>query len=146
MGLLLTLQGQQNDWFSILVLIVAFSIGITSVATALRPGLRSIPGPVVARFSSLYRPWKISKGDAPDFYRNLHKKYGPIVRTGPNTVDISDPKALPIIYGISSKFVKVSPSFSKKARFTKLISCLSLHFTMFSIHSSKTKSCRACSP
>ncbi|KAJ5315081.1 cytochrome P450 [Penicillium atrosanguineum] len=106
MGLLLTLQDQQNDWISTLVFIVAFSIGISSIATALRPGLRSIPGPTVARFSSLYRPWKISKGDAPDFYRSLHKKYGPIVRTGPNTVDISDPRSLPIIYGISSKFVK----------------------------------------
>lgn len=80
---------------------------IKSIITALRPGLRAIPGPFIARISSLYRPWKISKGDAPDFYRRLHETYGPIVRTGPNTVDISDPKAISTIYGINSKFLKV---------------------------------------
>lgn len=81
---------------------------ISYVATALKPGLRSIPGPGLARFTYLYRPLKISKGDAPNFYRNLHEKYGPLVRTGPNSVDISDPAVLPIIYGINSKFLKVS--------------------------------------
>ncbi|KAJ5934250.1 cytochrome P450 [Penicillium verhagenii] len=68
--------------------------------------MRTLPGPKFARFSPFYRAWKISKGDAPVFYRNLHEKYGRIVRTGPNTVDISDPDALPVIYGIGSKFLK----------------------------------------
>ncbi|CAG8925610.1 unnamed protein product [Penicillium salamii] len=86
------------------VFLVAFII--KSIITALRPGLRAIPGPFIARISSLYRPWKISNGDAPDFYRRLHETYGPIVRTGPNTVDISDPKAISTIYGINSKFLK----------------------------------------
>ncbi|KAJ5328320.1 cytochrome P450 [Penicillium brevicompactum] len=93
-----------------MLLVSLLSLGlfvlIKSIITALKPGLRSIPGPFIARSSCLYRPWKISKGDAPDFYRRLHEKYGPIVRTGPNTVDISDPKALSTIYGISSKFLK----------------------------------------
>ena len=80
---------------------------VSSIATAFKPGLKSIPGPAIARFSSFYRPWKISKGDAPDFYLRLHDEYGKIVRTLPNTVDISDPEALPIIYGISSRFLKV---------------------------------------
>lgn len=91
---------------------LALFVLIKSIITALRPGLRSIPGPFIARFSCLYRPWKVSKGDAPDFYQRLHEKYGPIVRTGPNTVDISDPKALSIIYGIISKFLKVNPNTS----------------------------------
>lgn len=94
------------------LLFLGLFVLIKSIITALKPGLRSIPGPFIARFSCLYRPWKISKGDAPDFYRRLHEKYGPIVRTGPNTVDISDPKALSTIYGISSKFLKVDTSFS----------------------------------
>ncbi|KAJ5543407.1 cytochrome P450 [Penicillium sp. DV-2018c] len=89
----------------ILVSVLLFII-IQTTITALRPGLRSIPGPFIARFSCLYRPWKISKGNAPDFYLALHEKYGSIVRTGPNTVDISDPKAIPIIYRISSNFLK----------------------------------------
>ncbi|KAK6819176.1 hypothetical protein RU639_008065 [Aspergillus parasiticus] len=77
-----------------------------SIVTALRPGLRSIPGPTFARFSPLYRPWKLAGGDAPNVYRVLHERYGKIVRTGPNTVDISDPTAVSLIYGINSKFLK----------------------------------------
>jgi hypothetical protein len=94
----------------IVVVSVLLFIIIRSTITALRPGLRSTPGPFIARFSCLYRPWKIARGNAPEFYLALHEKYGPIVRTGPNTVDISDPKAIPIIYGISSKFLKVNPN------------------------------------
>ena len=66
-----------------------------------------VPGPQVARYSTLYRPWKVSGGDAPEFYRQLHQKYGSIVRTGPNVVDISDPKAIMPIYAAGSKFMKV---------------------------------------
>ena len=94
--------------------IIGISSLIQSVATALKRGLRSIPGPFLARFSKLHRAWNISKGNAPGFYRELHEKYGPIVRTGPTTVDISDPAAVAIIYGISSKFLKVGyMSFSR---------------------------------
>ncbi|KAI5456875.1 putative P450 monooxygenase [Mariannaea sp. PMI_226] len=71
-----------------------------------RSDLRSVPGPLVARLSTLYRPWKVSGGDAPEFYHKLHEKYGPIVRTGPNVVSISDPSAIGPIYSIGSKFFK----------------------------------------
>lgn len=97
---------QDNIWPAFLIPIVLFAI--KCIFAAFKPGLRSLPGPNIAKFSPFYRAWKISKGDAPVFYRNLHEKYGPIVRTGPNTVDISDPSTLPVIYGIGSKFLKVS--------------------------------------
>ncbi|KAH8683619.1 cytochrome P450 [Ilyonectria robusta] len=45
-------------------------------------------------------------GNAHINYRKLHDKYGPIVRTAPNVVDISDPAVIPSIYAIGSKFVK----------------------------------------
>ncbi|KAH8652879.1 putative P450 monooxygenase [Ilyonectria robusta] len=50
--------------------------------------------------------WLVFRGTAHIEYRQLHKKYGNIVRTAPRVVDISDPDAIPIIYGISSKFIK----------------------------------------
>ena len=37
---------------------------------------------------------------------DLHKKYGPLVRTGPNHVSFSDASLIPQIYGITSKFYK----------------------------------------
>jgi hypothetical protein len=36
----------------------------------------------------------------------LHEKYGPIVRTGPTTISISDPAYIPRIYGIGQGFHK----------------------------------------
>ncbi|KAJ6000548.1 cytochrome P450 [Penicillium waksmanii] len=102
-----TAYTDQRDGFKgLIIFIVGILIFISYVTTALKPGLRSIPGPIMARLTYLYRPFRIAKGDAPNFYMSLHEKYGPIVRTSPNTVDISDPAALPTIYGISSKFVK----------------------------------------
>ena len=73
-----------------------------------RPGLRTIPGPFLARLTSIWRFTLTKNGDTPARYRRLHKQYGQIVRTGPNHVSISDPAMIPVIYGISSKFRKVA--------------------------------------
>ncbi|KAF5610572.1 cytochrome p450 oxidoreductase [Fusarium tjaetaba] len=73
-----------------------------------RSDLWRIPGPLPARFTSLYRPLKLYTGNAHEVYHQLHLKYGPIVRTGPNVVSISDPSAIALIYSIGSKFLKSS--------------------------------------
>ncbi|KAJ9606533.1 Cytochrome p-450 [Cladophialophora chaetospira] len=78
--------------------------------TALRPGLRSLPGPLSARFFRFYRSSLVFGGTAPEEYRKVHEQYGPIVRVGPNHVSIADPSAIPVIYGIGtgSKFLKTN--------------------------------------
>lgn len=76
------------------------------VRVALRPGLRRLPGPFLARFTRLYRLSLVWSGDAPKKYEALHKAMGPIVRTGPNHVSISDPAMIATIYGIGSGFTK----------------------------------------
>lgn len=73
-----------------------------------RAGLRNLPGPITARFTSLYRLSLVYKGKAPFTYRKLHEKYGPIVRTGPNHVSVSDVEMIPVIYGTGNNFKKVS--------------------------------------
>lgn len=77
------------------------------IAVAFWRGIRDIPGPVIARFTPLFRMTLVFSGNAVQKYRRLHERYGPFVRTGPNSVAIADPRAIPIIYGISSKFRKV---------------------------------------
>ena len=79
-----------------------------TISVALRSDLTRLPGPSFARFSGLYRLSLVSGGDAPRQYRNVHEQYGTIVRVGPNHVSVSDPNAIPVIYGIGSKFLKVS--------------------------------------
>lgn len=65
--------------------------------------LGKIPGPFFASFS---RWWLViyarrKRRHTEDI--ELHRKYGPVVRIGPNEVSISSPAALDIIYGISSR-------------------------------------------
>ena len=80
---------------------------ITTVLTAYKRGLRDVPGPHLAKWSSLYRLKLVWSGAAHENYLQIHQDYGPIVRTAPNAVDISDPKVIPTIYGIASKYLKV---------------------------------------
>jgi hypothetical protein len=76
-----------------------------------RAGLRNIPGPWLARSTGLYRLSLVYKGDSPRQYQLIHEKYGPIVRTGPNHVSISDPAMIPVVYGIGKNFQKVDAAF-----------------------------------
>lgn len=65
----------------------------------------SIPGPFLARFTSLYRAWLVYKRNAHDVQLGLHRKYGNVVRLGPDTVSVSGQDYLSI-YGIGKGFVK----------------------------------------
>jgi hypothetical protein len=69
--------------------------------------LKSLPGPLAGRISGFFRVWLLSTGTGPIGYRKLHKKYGPVVRTGPNHVSLSDPAKIPVIYDLKGKFFKV---------------------------------------
>ena len=72
--------------------------------------LRHIPGPILAKFSDLWRLYAVWRGDAEITYFKLHEQYGDIVRVGPNCVSISKPDVIPSIYGIGKGFVKASAS------------------------------------
>lgn len=90
-----------------LAIFLVVLVAVNYTRTVFRAGLRTLPGPFLARFSSLYRLSMVYKGNAPQTYRTLHRKYGPIVRTGPNHVSVSDVEMIPIIYGTGSNFKKV---------------------------------------
>jgi hypothetical protein len=64
--------------------------------------LSKIPGPILAAITSLYYTFHEFCGDRHIFIDGLHRKYGPIVRIGPNYVSISDPAAVKEIYGVGS--------------------------------------------
>jgi hypothetical protein len=92
----------------IAVVLACFIIlGADYVRVAFKRGLKDVPGPFLARLSSLYRISITYKGQAVTSYNELHRKYGKIVRTGPHHVSISDPEMIPLVYGIASKFRKV---------------------------------------
>jgi hypothetical protein len=90
-----------------LLLLLFFVNVLRSVVVALTSGHRDIPGPVLARFTDLWRLYFVSDGRAHENYGELHQKYGPIVRMAPKVVDISEPSVIPIIYGAGSAYSKV---------------------------------------
>jgi hypothetical protein len=90
-----------------LLAIVTAAYVLYSIITVLKSGLRKLPGPKSARYSRLYRLSLVAGGRAPYEYQKLHQTYGPIVQTGPNHVSVTEPSAIPQIYGIGSHFLKV---------------------------------------
>lgn len=92
---------------TIIALMVVFTTWTLSGAY-LTP-LRKIPGPFAAKFSRLWIAINVARGHAHYFYQDLHRKYGPIVRIGPNKIIFNDPEATKLLFGVGSKFNKVRP-------------------------------------
>ena len=76
-----------------------------------RAGLSHIPGPFWARYTdvwALYIAWKgLRYGNKVEVQRALQAWYGDVIRTGPRSVTVLDPAAVPVIYGVRSKLDKV---------------------------------------
>ncbi|KAL2870730.1 cytochrome P450 [Aspergillus lucknowensis] len=69
-------------------------------------GLNRHPGPFLAKFTDIWRFLDVH-GRRPDITHNaLHKKYGDVVRLGPNTLSFASPSAIKVIYGLNKGFTK----------------------------------------
>lgn len=101
-----------SHWEVLLGVVVVTYVTVL-VKSALRPGLRNIPGPPLARVSNLYLMFQSRKMNMHTLFSQLHRDYGKVVRFGPNKVDIADPAYIPVIYGINSKFIKVGEAFER---------------------------------
>lgn len=61
--------------------------------------LRSFPGPLTHRISNIPRAYYNVQGRLPFHIAELHRKYGPVVRLGPDFLTFTDPEAWKDIYG-----------------------------------------------
>ncbi|KAI0855798.1 benzoate 4-monooxygenase cytochrome P450 [Xylaria cubensis] len=89
--------------------IVAFC-GVVSILQALYTryygGLSAIPGPPSASFCNLWKVLAVYHNDMPRRNMAAHRKYGPVVRIGPNTISFSSPEALHTIHGSRQAYPK----------------------------------------
>lgn len=92
---------------SLLVLAAVAFLAIHIVSTILKPGVRSIPGPWLAKVTDLYRVGMILRGRFSYELVELHRKYGPAVRLGPDSVSLTDKAVVDDIYGYRTDFGKV---------------------------------------
>lgn len=69
--------------------------------------LKSVPGPFLAHFTNLYRTILVYHGNAHETQLTLHKKYGNLVRLGPQCVSVTGSSSyVSQIYGIGKGLVK----------------------------------------
>ncbi|KAF7593917.1 hypothetical protein BBP40_010619, partial [Aspergillus hancockii] len=85
---------------------VVFAVLARRMYIAFCGPLKDIPGPIWAKFTRLWEVHALIPGDFERKLVVLHRRYGPIVRIGPNKCSIDDPAAVKSIYGIGRPFVK----------------------------------------
>lgn len=95
---------------SLLLKAIGFAVivlGVQYAYTYLSSPLKKIPGPFLAKFSNVWRFWNHYGQTHIETQKELHKKYGDVVRLGPNTVSIADAGLLKTIYSTRGTFLKV---------------------------------------
>ncbi|KAF2965734.1 hypothetical protein GQX73_g7855 [Xylaria multiplex] len=76
--------------------------------------LSKYPGPILAKASPLWMAWSYFHGRTPVELQEIHKKYGPVVRIGPNDLSYINPIQWREIYGFKSHGQE---EFSKDPRY-----------------------------
>jgi len=75
---------------------------IVSLYRLLLHPLARVPGPKAAAVSNAWLAWHARNGRVRELGKTLHRKYGPVVRVGPNEVWFDSRDAFKIIYSESS--------------------------------------------
>ncbi|KAL4962846.1 cytochrome P450 [Aspergillus stella-maris] len=68
--------------------------------------LRVFDGPLLAKFTNIWRAWRAFNGEIDRDYTKLHRQYGSVVRVGPNALSISDPSMIRVIYSTRNPWKK----------------------------------------
>ena len=74
-------------------------------------GIDHIPGPFMSKYTDALRAYMAYKysGREENLFMNLHRKYGDVVRIGPRSVSVLDPRAVSTLYGVKARLNKVCP-------------------------------------
>lgn len=64
------------------------------------------PGPLLAKFTNVWRFMDTRIGNHHETLRRLHKAHGSIVRIGPDLLSLSDPRWTKILYSTKGEFKK----------------------------------------
>ncbi|KAF7536624.1 hypothetical protein G7054_g4385 [Neopestalotiopsis clavispora] len=85
-----------------LAIAVVTWLGVSLISEWLSP-LRSYPGPPLARWTNIWRFFLVRTGDYHLKIQDLHEKYGPVIRIGPNLLDLDYPELIKIIAVVNGK-------------------------------------------
>ncbi|KAH9908569.1 cytochrome P450 [Xylariomycetidae sp. FL2044] len=82
---------------------------LTCVLYAIAPGNKALdryPGPWIARWTNIWRLYIVYARRYAPTVKKLHEKYGPIVRLGPNILDLDYPELGKVIYNTDGQWNK----------------------------------------
>jgi hypothetical protein len=78
---------------------VCFWLAAVAVYRILFHPLACIPGPRLAAVSNIWYAIQVRNGRTKELGRTLHRKYGPVVRVGPDELWFDSMEACKVIYG-----------------------------------------------
>lgn len=88
------------------IAIAVFAIGYL-VSTYFTHGLNRYPGPTLAKFSNLWHYYDVTSNHHQYHLIVFHRRYGDVVRIGPNRLSIASPELVGRIYGTQDAYPKV---------------------------------------
>ncbi|EUC50975.1 hypothetical protein COCMIDRAFT_21686 [Bipolaris oryzae ATCC 44560] len=89
-----------------LPLALVFSVLIYLARNYYKRDLNKYPGPLACAFTDWYRFFKAWQRKPEQWHIDCHKKYGDIVRLGPNCLSFANPKSVKAIYALGKGFTK----------------------------------------
>ncbi|KAK3988045.1 putative cytochrome P450 pisatin demethylase-like protein, partial [Cladorrhinum sp. PSN332] len=96
----------QSVKFNIFVVAPSITIFLWYFIAYQTSPLKKYPGPFLARWTNLWRLKLTYDAKYATEIKKLHDKYGPIVRIGPNLLDLDYPELYRVIYSTDGKWVK----------------------------------------
>lgn len=89
-------------WPAILLGLLAYYL----ISNKFYNGLNKYPGHPLAAYTNWWRFFENFSRRTEKTHIELHRKYGDIVRLGPNVLSFADPKAIKTIYGLNKGLTK----------------------------------------
>lgn len=114
---------ETNIWQLLAVTLVG-AVAVRVGYTLYLSPLAAFPGPLLAKFSNLFRAYRTWKGRIDLDHYDWHQKYGSVVRIGPNTIMLGDPAMIKTVFTVKGVWQKVGPlppTFGKKSPFRDML-------------------------
>lgn len=89
------------------LVVVLFCVAVYLVRSHYYHGLNKIPGPFIASLTSLWKWNAVRREEMHTISADLHEKFGPLVRIGPNHVSASSAEAINVVHRARTGFTKV---------------------------------------
>ncbi|RDW79808.1 hypothetical protein BP6252_04446 [Coleophoma cylindrospora] len=115
------------DSWPVLAAAALFILISTNLIRRLRSPVASIPGPLYTKFTSLWLMRQEFIANRRPYIHQLHEKYGPVVRLGPNEVSFSSGEAIKEIYASGgsgydkTEFYTLFKQFGVRTMFSTLV-------------------------